>query len=169
MQSVLVSSSKESDRDGTPTSLNIGVILSSSGSSAMDSQNFHLSKWQAIQLWQAFVNNVDPLTKILHIPTAHITVFTAINNPSEVVEDVNALLFSIYFAATTSLPADDAMNLLGQGKSIALKIFKQDLEQSLARANILDNPSLTLLQALAIYLVSIVFLIDVDEKRSLQS
>lgn len=112
------------------------------------------TRWQAVQLWQVFVNNVDPLTKLLHIPTAQTAVFEAINNPRGPIMNVSALLFAVYFAATTTLPADDVHHLLGQEKSTALKMFKQGLEQSLEQANILDNPTLTSLQALAIYLVS---------------
>ena len=108
-----------------------------------------------MQLWQAFVNNVDPITKILHIPTAQVVVFEAINDPCRKTNDVNALLFAIYFAAATSLQAADVAHFLGQDKSTVLKIFKQGLEKSLEQANVLDNPTLTSLQALTIYLVSV--------------
>ena len=153
MQSVLASSAKESPGDDGPATPNIGGLLYYSSPPVSDGQSLNLSKWQAIQLWQAYVKNVDPLTKMLHIPTVQITMFTAINNPSEASDDINALLFAIYFAATTSLPVDDAINLLGQDKSSALNAFKKRLEESLARANLLENPSLVLLRALAIYLV----------------
>ncbi|KAL4964140.1 fungal specific transcription factor domain-containing protein [Aspergillus stella-maris] len=63
------------------------------------------TKWQATQLWQTFVNNVDPFTKILHIPTAQVLVFGATNDPSETTKDTNSLLFAIFYAATTSLEA----------------------------------------------------------------
>jgi hypothetical protein len=108
-----------------------------------------------MQLWQAFVNNVDPLVKILHLPTAQGTIFATINNPDKVKEDLNALLFSAYFAATTSLKSTDAANLLGQPKSTTLNSYRQGHEQSLAGANILDIPSMRSLQALTIYLVSL--------------
>ena len=108
-----------------------------------------------MQLWQAFVTNVDPIVKILHIPTTQATVYAAINSPSNIKADLGALLFSIYFAATTSLTSAAAANLLGEDKGIALTKFKQGLEQSLAAANILDTPSILSLQAMTIYLVSI--------------
>lgn len=118
-------------------------------------QSYHPSRWHAMQLWQAFVTNVDPIAKILHIPTTQAIVFAAISNANHVDEDLSALLFSIYFAATTSLTSTDAANLLGQPKSTALNKFKQGLEHSLAGANILDTPSMKSLQAMTIYLVSI--------------
>lgn len=120
-----------------------------------DTQSYYPSRWQATQLWQAYVNNVDPIAKILHIPTTQTTFFAAINNPSEIDDDLNALLFSIYFSATTSLTSTDAAHILGQDKSIALRMYKQGLEQSLTCANILETPSLRSLQAMTIYLVSV--------------
>lgn len=145
--------STDADRDDTrfPAFLNVGGILSTS---AIENHGFQPTKWQEVQLWQAFVSNVEPLTKILHIPTVQPVVFEAINNPDGTCKNVKALLSAIYFAAATSLQPDDVNHLLGQEKRIAIKMLKQNFEQSLEQANILDSPTLTSLQALAIYLVS---------------
>lgn len=145
----------DTDRDANkfPAFLRIGGILSTAPS--LECHNSHPTKWQSIQLWQAFVNNVDPLTKIFHVPTIQVVVFDALSNTGRAAKDVSALLFAIYFAATTSLQVEDVEHLLGQNKSTALKVFKQRFEQSLEHANILENPTLTSLQALTIYLVSL--------------
>jgi hypothetical protein len=103
---------------------------------------------------QTFLNNVDPIIKILHIPTAQATIYTAINNPGNAEDDLNALLFAIYFAATTSLSTADASSLLGQDRSTTLTKFKQGLEYFLAGANMFDSPSMRSLQAMTIYIVS---------------
>lgn len=119
-----------------------------------DVQSYHPSKWQALRLWQTFVNNVDPVLKVLHIPTAQATIHSAINNPSNTEHNLNALLFSIYFAATTSLSTADTSYLLGQDRNIYLAKFKKALEHSLAGANIFDSPTLRSLQAITIYIVN---------------
>jgi hypothetical protein len=143
------------NQPGRASSFNIGAIFSGFNQFMTERQGHHYpSRFQATQLWQAFVNNVDPIAKILHIPTTQATIFAAINNPSNVDNDLDALLFSIYFAATSSLTSDHAAHLLGQPKNDALRNYKQGLEQSLAGANILDTPSLKSLQAMVIYLVS---------------
>lgn len=134
--------------------MNIGGIFSGFNQSMKDTQSYRPSRWHAMLLWQTFVNNVDPITKLLHIPTTQATLFAAINNRNNLDEDLNALLFSIYFAATTSLTESATAHLLGQDKSTALSRYKQGLEQSLAGANILDTPSVRSLQAMVIYLVS---------------
>ncbi len=60
------------------------------------------SRRQATQLWQTYLNNVDGLLKLLHVPTVQPSVFAAINSPKDTPADMIALLFSIYFAAVTS-------------------------------------------------------------------
>lgn len=149
------SPSGETNPIGRPVSFDIRGIFSGFNQYMTDTRSYYPSRWHAMQLWQAFVTNVDPIAKILHIPTTQATVYAAINSPHDLKEDLNALLFSIYFAAATSLDPAAAANLLGEDKSIALNKYKQGLEQSLAAANILDTPSIRSLQAMTIYLVSI--------------
>ena len=153
--SVMKSPSGHCNLVGRPASFDIRGIFSGFNQFLTDTRDYYPSRWHAMQLWQAFVTNVDPIAKILHIPTTQATVYAAINSPHNCKEDVDALLFSIYFAAATSLTADAAASLLGQDKSIALNKYKQGLEQSLGAANILDTPSIRSLQAMAIYLVSL--------------
>ena len=135
-------------------SSDLGGIFHGFNLSMTDVQSCYPSKWHALQLWQTFLNNVDPIIKILHIPTAQATIYTAINNPGNAEDDLNALLFAIYFAAATSLSTADASSLLGQDRSTTLTKFKQGLEYFLAGTNIFDSPSMRSLQAMTIYIVS---------------
>jgi hypothetical protein len=155
LQSAIGTPGDDSNRMGKHSSFGIGAIFSGFNQRMADTQSYHPTRWQAMQLWQAFVNNVDPLVKILHIPTTQAAFFAAINNLQEVADDFNALMFSIYFSATTSLTAIDAAHLLGQDKSTALRKYKQGLEQSLTTANILETPTMRALQAMTLYLVSL--------------
>jgi hypothetical protein len=134
-------------------SSDLGGIFQDFNQSVTDIQIYHPSRWQALQLWQTFLNNVDPIIKILHLPTVQATIYKAMNNPGDVEYDFSALLFSIYFAATTSLSNVDAFNLLGQERSASLTKFKQGLEHSLAGANVFDSPSMRSLQAMTLYIV----------------
>ena len=92
--------------------------------------------------------------KILHIPTAQVEIYGAINNPSSAAEDLNALMFSIYFAAVTSLSSSSVANILDEPKVAALGRYKKGLELSLLKSRFLDSPSMRSLQAWAIYIVS---------------
>ncbi|RAK72640.1 Zn(II)2Cys6 transcription factor [Aspergillus fijiensis CBS 313.89] len=110
------------------------------------------SRKQATQLWQVYLNNADPLLKLLHIPSVNSLVFAAINNPEEVTAGTSALLFAIDFAAVTSLPSPDTILLLNQDRPSALNQFQRGLEISLHAAVFLDSPTITTLQAMTIYL-----------------
>ncbi|KAK6087792.1 transcriptional regulatory protein [Seiridium cupressi] len=118
-----------------------------------DNPSFFPSRWQAAQLWQSYLNNVDGLLKILHVPTVQPKIFAAINNPKDTPQAVNALLFSIYFAAVTSLRPPYVEVILGQDRSVALDIYQRGLEVSLHMGSFLDSPTIISLQAMAIYLM----------------
>ena len=122
-------------------------------SPVVELKDLHPPLYQAMQLWNIFVQNVDPVNKFLHIPTAQIDVFTAMNNENCAQPDMHCFLFSVFFAATTALSPNDVTHLLGQDKKTALMRFKHGLEQSLAQANILETPSLKALQAIGLFLV----------------
>ncbi|KAL3422001.1 fungal specific transcription factor [Phlyctema vagabunda] len=130
-----------------------GDILFGSYKVASDLQSLTPTRWQAAQLWQIFQNNVDPVVKILHIPTTQVDVFSAIADLETASGDMKALLFSIYFAATTTLSPTEVTNLLNQSREAALHKFKGALQQALSMSQILDSPSMKSLQALAIYIV----------------
>jgi hypothetical protein len=122
-------------------------------SSFADDREWCINKINGIKLWQTFVHNIDPLVKVLHIPTAEVDIFTAINEPRAVSKDIIALLHAVYFAAVTSMDAEDVFKMLGMSSMSALEKVRNQFHKALAEADALENPTVTLLQALAIYLV----------------
>jgi len=132
---------------------NLIGVLSGPSPLLSSTQALQPSKRQAMQLWQVFVNNVDPFSKVLHLPTAQIGIFKAIEHPHEASGEANCLLFSIYFAAITSISADEVRNVLGWDKMNAISACKRGLEISLAQANFLAEPTFISLQAMCLFLV----------------
>jgi hypothetical protein len=116
----------------------------------VDPEGLYPSRWQATLLWQTFLNRVDPLVKVIHVPSAQSRIFAAINRPDSVRADVRALLFAVYFAAATALLSDDTQN---ETVIADLQRFKQGMEISLYHAEFLDAPTITSLQAMVIYQV----------------
>ncbi|KAJ5301434.1 hypothetical protein PENANT_c009G00631 [Penicillium antarcticum] len=114
----------------------------------VDLKELYPSRWQATLLWQAFLSRVDPLVKVLHIPSTQSHIFAAINRPESVRSDVRALLFAIYFAATTAFISDDTQN---ESLHLDLRKYQQGMEISLYQAEFLDAPTITSLQAMVIY------------------
>lgn len=61
----------------------------------------------AIQLWTVYINSVDLVLKILHIPTVQSTVVATILDPRSARSSTVALTFAIYFATITALCHDN--------------------------------------------------------------
>ncbi|RAQ51655.1 C6 transcription factor [Aspergillus flavus] len=116
-----------------------------------DVAELYPSRWEATQLWQVYLNNVNPLMRVVHIPTLLPKLYNAINSPGDVPADLSALLFAIYFAATTSLLSINEGDFLGGQKHAAVQKYQRGLEVSLYNSSFLDSPTITSLQAMAIY------------------
>lgn len=91
--------------------------------------------------------------RLLHIPTTQPAIFAAINDPTHVSADFNALLFSIYFASVTSLDDSEVQLILGEDRESAVNLYQQGLEINLHASFFLDSPTVTSLQAMSIFLV----------------
>lgn len=110
----------------------------------------------ALRLWNVYVKSVDPVLKILHIPTVQSTVISTILEPRSARSSTVALTFAIYFAAVTALFHDntnDPIDLHWE-KTTLLKRFKISLDQLLLVTDLMNQPEMMTLQALAIYVVS---------------
>lgn len=110
-----------------------------------------------MQLWQEFLHSVEPMNKVLHVPTAEVGVFTAIQNPEKTEPAFESLLFSIYYAAVTVYQPETYRAAFGEDKGVALDRYRAGMERALIKARFLESPSLPTLQALTLFLVSRAF------------
>lgn len=83
-----------------------GFVLGYKSSDA-DLSKLHPLPSQIPFIWQVYVENVDPLIKILHIPTMTKVIREARTNMANISHGMEALLFSIYYAAITSMEPDE--------------------------------------------------------------
>ncbi|KAH1421040.1 hypothetical protein KXX32_008222 [Aspergillus fumigatus] len=133
---------------GRQSPLRVEGLITNSLREHVDFQALQPSRWQAIQLWQTFLGRVDPVVKILHIPSTQPRVFAAINQRGDALADTQALLFAICFAATTALHSDDPSR---EEICSDIRRYQQGFELALYRSSFLDTPTLISLQAMAIY------------------
>jgi hypothetical protein len=119
-----------------------------------------------LQLWQVFVDNVDPLTKALHVPTIRLGVQRAASNTESLPPSFEALMFAIYSAAVTSLKDDECKKRFGEGRHILLRRYLTATKVALSRAKFMGTNSLIVLQALVLYLISARY---VSETRAIWS
>lgn len=59
-------------------------------------------------MWQVYQENVDPIVKVLHVPTVDKLVKETRKNLNTLTPTNEALMFAIYFAAITSMDDTDA-------------------------------------------------------------
>ncbi|KAK0665003.1 Bikaverin cluster transcription factor bik5 [Lasiodiplodia hormozganensis] len=119
----------------------------------VDMLALHPPEKHAHRLWALFKENVDPLVKVLHIPTIEPKIMSAIENRDHIPRSMEALLFAIYYAVITSSSAEHCEDWFGENKTNLLAKYRFGLEQGLARANFLATDEFMVLQAFVIFLI----------------
>ncbi|KAF4991286.1 hypothetical protein FGRMN_7946 [Fusarium graminum] len=112
--------------------------------------SFHPPRRIAIRLWKVFVDSVDLSTKVVHIPETETILYTALSDPTKATAESLGLCFAIYYASLTALHPEEALDITGEDRKQMLHRYRVCLEQSLAQADFFDNPTVILLQAIAI-------------------
>lgn len=112
-------------------------------------------------LFQVYFQNFDPICKILHRPTvdAYFSDMTALFEPSTRrfrFRSLEAVTFSAYFAAVNSMSSDECLISFGEDKELLLARYKRSTELALVQADFLNALDITTLQALTIYIVSLI-------------
>ena len=76
-------------------------------SADVDLQQCHPLPQQIPLLWSVFQENVDPLVKVIHKPTMELVLREARKSSASLSPANEALVFSIYYAAVTSMTSDE--------------------------------------------------------------
>lgn len=133
---------------------NNGELLVPGYGSPTLSEDFHPDPVHAFRLWQIFLDRVNPVTKVIHVPTVQPYVVEAATDPSNVPLKYRALLFSIYLMATISLTDAECTQLLGLPRVQALQRFTSATRSALLQFDFLRNYDMASLQALVLFLVT---------------
>jgi hypothetical protein len=108
---------------------------------------------QSYVLWQAYLENVHPLCKIIHPPSFQRTVESARTSAHSVSKANLALLFSIYTFAIISMTTEECERKIGHPRNELLKRFQHGTRQALVKATFLKSSDIVTLQALVNFLV----------------
>jgi hypothetical protein len=153
------SDEEDDDQASTPglplqyeTSNHHGFIFGAS-SHNVDLLSLHPQPGQIELYWEIFKDRVDPLVKVLHLPTLQPTILAAASSLKNIPRGFECLLFAIYYCAATSLSSPDCMKKLGEERSVLLTRYRFGVEQALARANFLTTEELMVLQAFVLFLI----------------
>lgn len=115
------------------------------------------------QLWQIFIENVDPLTKFVHVPTLQPAMEKATTDIGSVPRNFEALMFAIYSAAVMSLKDDDCKRRFGEPRSTLLSRYTTATKAALSRTKFMGTTSIVVLQAVVLHILSVR---DVYEPRT---
>jgi hypothetical protein len=96
---------------------------------------------------------VDPLVKVLHIPTFEPVFRDAVSHLGKLPKGLECLLFAIYYGAVTSTTPEECLEKWGEDRTCLLGKYRFALEQALARANFLYCDEVVILQALVVFLI----------------
>lgn len=115
---------------------------------------YHPSPIHIFQLWQIYIDNINPLLKITHVPTVQAQIIEASSNIEKAPKSIEALMFSIYLMAITSLEDDDVQRMFNEPKQELLGRYHTATQQAVTNAGFMRNNDPILLQAYLLYLVS---------------
>ncbi|KAK0631392.1 fungal-specific transcription factor domain-containing protein [Immersiella caudata] len=122
-------------------------------SADVDLRPLHPLPSQIPFMWQVYQENVDPILKILHVPTTTKLIREVRTSLENLTPSTEALMFSIYYAAITSLDEEEVKLNFGAEKDFLLQQYRFALEQALAKSNFITSPDLTIAQAFILFLV----------------
>lgn len=142
----------QTETDGNSL-LDPATLLFSSVRDIINLRDYHPPPMQAFMLWQTFLQNVNPLSKVIHAPLVQPQVLEASKDFDSVSKPAVALLFAIYAAAVMSLKEEDCQAQLNSNKTTLLSRYFSAAQQALAAASFLKSRNIVTLQAFVIFLV----------------
>ncbi|KAH8660276.1 hypothetical protein BX600DRAFT_55668 [Xylariales sp. PMI_506] len=113
----------------------------------------HPEPKQIFKLWQLFASNVDPVTKIVHVPTLQLRITDIIWNLEAVTKSLEALMFAIYALVITSIKQAECMEIFGESRAALLSRYRSGAAQALAAADMHFTRDLEVLQALVLFIL----------------
>lgn len=117
-----------------------------------DLRDFHPLPSQIPFLLGVFSENVNMFLQSIHEPTITKMIRDLRGDMTGLTPANEALMFSIYYAAVTSMEEEDVMMNFGSTKAELNLKYRLGLEHSLAKADFLNVPDLVLIQALVNFL-----------------
>ncbi|KAH6961983.1 hypothetical protein BKA56DRAFT_636976 [Ilyonectria sp. MPI-CAGE-AT-0026] len=126
----------------------------SSASTEHKLHELHPEPRQIYQLWQTFVESVNPLSKIVHVPTMQQRILDASWDLSNVPKPLTAIMFAIYTLSVTSMPSADCQECFGETRGTLLPRYRAATARALIEVGFLTTRELDVLQAFFLFLLA---------------
>ncbi|KAK0383752.1 hypothetical protein NLU13_9663 [Sarocladium strictum] len=109
----------------------------------------------AFRLWQLFLERVNPLLKVVHIPTLQPYVMDGAISIGNVPPNYQALIFAIYTISAMSVTDTEAPQMLGMSREEAMQRFSKGMKMALVKYDFMTNYDMAALQALVLYVTTL--------------
>ncbi|KAK9478795.1 hypothetical protein V1514DRAFT_329764 [Lipomyces japonicus] len=136
------------------------VMTPTTKSSTLSLPSEHPSPIHMLTLWQYYVDNVDPMIKIHHVPSFQKQLLTYAATPDKLKalplsNKIHAILFSMYAVAVGSITDLQCRSVLAEPKQDLLARFRTATASSLSACGFTRSSDLDVLRALTHYLFAI--------------
>jgi hypothetical protein len=105
------------------------------------------------KLRDIYADRVDPLVKILHLPTFSTTLQNGLQHPAERSRSLEAIMFAFYLAVVSTLNEDECQDLFGLSESVMYSRYRVATRQALINARFLSTSNPMTLQAYVLFMV----------------
>lgn len=114
----------------------------------------HPTQEEALLLWNIHIESVEPICRVLHIPSSTKMVIEAAREPQSASRADECILFAVYHFAIFSLTNENCVKLFGRSRSTLMQRFHFATRQALVNASFLANANTSILQALVLFLLA---------------
>lgn len=119
--------------------------------SSVDVLSFYPRLDHIMALWQAYKENVDPLTKVIHRPTIDKLMILSCQNIHAISKANITLLFAIHHIAVESLSDEQVTAITGESKATIFNRMGHATQICLTKCGVLRSSDLTVLVAMVLY------------------
>ncbi|KAL4790578.1 fungal-specific transcription factor domain-containing protein [Aspergillus venezuelensis] len=121
---------------------------------AIDLNSLRPSPVMMALLWQKYLENVDPVIKLFHTPSAQKLVIQVLRGRDSLDLTSDCLLFAIYYATVASMFSADCKQEFSADRDVLLKQYRTGIEYLLSHLDLRGSTSMTVLQVFTIYLIT---------------
>ncbi|OHE93826.1 hypothetical protein CORC01_10847 [Colletotrichum orchidophilum] len=128
------------------------ILFGSSDRSSVDLSTFHPEPVHIFRLWQIYLDNVNALLRVTHAPSFQARIIEAVSSIENMSPALEALMFSMYSMAISSLTEEACYDTFKQPRALLLTKYQFGCQQALANSQFLRTTDIDCLTALFLYL-----------------
>lgn len=107
------------------------------------------------RLWQIYIERVNPLSKVIHVPSLQPYLVEACVGMENVPQNIQGLLFAIFLMAVIAMREEETQEYLGMPRDQAFTRFSSGTRRTLRNQDFFCKNDLVIIQTLAVYTVGV--------------